>query len=194
MFINTTRRNQNRSTDVPLEKLYTQLEVNQLLKKNSAIFQVDEAEKEAQVINKQKRRNSRSVAKLVKKSNRILVSISSHGLPIDLFPDTINVEEGRITIINRHFLASEVHSVDIKDISNIFINTSIIFSQLVIISKTFEENEIKIRNLRISEAVYVRKIIEGLRTFESKKINTSNYSTEDLVAKLEELSKTEIVM
>ena len=194
MYINTTRRNQNRSTDVPLEKLYTQLEVNQLLKKNSAIFQVDEAEKEAQVINKQKRRNSRSVAKLVKKSNRILVSISSHGLPIDLFPDTINVEEGRITIINRHFLASEVHSVDIKDISNIFINTSIIFSQLVIISKTFEENEIKIRNLRISEAVYVRRIIEGLRTFESKKINTSNYSTEDLVAKLEELSKTEIVM
>ena len=65
---------------------------------------------------------------------------------------------------------------------------------MVIISKTFEENEIKIRNLRISEAVYVRKIIEGLRTFESKKINTSNYSTEDLVAKLEELSKTEIVM
>ena len=194
MYINTTRRNQNRSTDVPLEKLYTQLEVNQLLKKNSAIFQVDEAEKEAQVINKQKRRNSRSVAKLVKKSNRILVSIYSHGLPFDFFPDTINVEEGRITIINRHFLASEVHSVDIKDISNIFINTSIIFSQLVIISKTFEENEIKIRNLRISEAVYVRKIIEGLRTFESKKINTSNYSTEDLVAKLEELSKTEIVM
>src|SRR3989344_8165156 len=187
---------QKRSNNNRPEKLYTQHEVDDLLEKGEDRLssKTREIEKESRASDKQKRLNNRAIANLVKKSNRILASISSHAFPIDLFPDTINIEEGRITIINRHFLSSEIHSVDIKDISNIFINTSIIFSQLVIISKTFEENEIKIRNLRISEAVYVRKIIEGLRTFESKKINTSNYSTEDLVAKLEELSKTEIVM
>jgi len=103
------------------------------------------------------------------------------------------VEEGRITIINRNFLSSEVHSVDIKDISNIFINSIIFFSQLVIISKTFEENEIKIRNLRPREAIFVRRIIEGLRIFASNKIDTSSYTKEELIAKLEELSTTEIV-
>ena len=145
-------------------------------------------------MDKQKRLDNKTVANLLKKSNRILVSISSHGFPFDLFPNTINIEDGRITIINRHFLSSEVHSVDIKNISNIFINTSIFFSQLVIISKTFEENEIRIRNLKTSEAIFVRRIIEGLRVFENKQIDTSNYTKEELITKLEKLSTTEIVI
>ena len=156
-------------------------------------FNQQEIAKESQAADKQKRLNSKAVAKLVKKSNRILVSISSHAFPFDIFPDTINVEEGRITIINRFLLSSEVHSVDIKDISNIFINQTIFRSQLVIISKTFEENEIRIKNLKTKEAVFARRIIEGLRVFENKKIETSGYTKEELVAKLEELSTTEIV-
>lgn len=133
------------------------------------------------------------VADLIKKSNRILVKISSHALPFDFFPNSIVVEEGRVTIINRHFLSSEVHSVDMKNIANIFINTTWFFSQLVIISKTFEENEIKIRNLRTKDAIFVRRIIEGLRVFEREEINTSDYTVEELISKLKKLSTTSIV-
>jgi hypothetical protein len=134
------------------------------------------------------------VADLVKKSNRILATISSFGFPIKLLADTINIEEGRVTIITRNFfMSSLVHSVDIKDISNIFINTAPFFAQLVIVSKTFMENEIRINNLKKSEAVLARRIIEGLRIFESKQIDTSVYSTQELLIKLEELSTTEIV-
>lgn len=133
------------------------------------------------------------IANLVKKSNRILVSISSHAFPFDFFPNTINIEEGRVTIIYRHFLSSEVNSIDIKNISNVFINTTIFRSQLVIISKTFEENENKLRNLRTNEAIFVRRIIEGLRIFNNEKIDTSNYSKEELIDKLKELSMTKIV-
>ncbi len=174
--------NQRGNTTIWPEKLYTQHEVDDLLEKE-----------EIQTVGEQKRLDNRTVANLVKKSNRILVSISSHAFPFDFFPDTINVEEGRVTIIKRHLLSSEVHSIDIKDISNIFINTTIFFSQLVIISKTFEENEIKIRNLRNKEAVFVRRMIEGLRTFESKQIDTSGYTKEELLTKLQELSTTGIV-
>jgi hypothetical protein len=177
------------------EKLYSQHEVDNLIEKSkdNIYSQTREIEKETQTADKQKRLNTKTVANLVKKSNRILVSVSSHALPFDFFPNTINVEEGRITIINRHLLSSEVHSVDIRDISNIFINRTFLFSQLVIISKTFENNEVKIRNLRTKEAVFARRIIEGLRVFESKQIDTSNYTKEGLIAKLEELSTTEIV-
>lgn len=149
--------------------------------------------KETEVVSKQKRLNSQAVADLVKRSNRILVSISSHAFPLDIFPDTVNVEEGRVTIINRHFLSSEVHSVDIKDISNIFINQTVFRSQLIIVSKTFEENKIKIKNLITKEAIFCRRIIEGLRIFTSKQIDTFNYTRKELVAKLEELSETKIV-
>ena len=134
------------------------------------------------------------VAGLVKKSNRILITISTHRFPFDFFPDTLNVEEGRVTIIARNFfLSSQVHSVDIKDISNIFVNTAPFFAQLVIVSKTFTRNEIRIKYLRKDEAFLVRRIIEGLRTFLSKQIDTSSYSKSELIAKLKELSTTEIV-
>ena len=134
------------------------------------------------------------VAGLVKKSNRILMTISTHRFPFDFFPDTLNVEEGRLTIINRSFfLSSQVHSVDIKDISNVFVNTAPFFDQLVIISKTFTKNEIRIKYLWKDEAVMVRRIIEGLRIFQSKQIDTSVYSVKELIAKLKELSTTDIV-
>jgi hypothetical protein len=170
------------STLIRPEKLYTQKEVDTI-----------QRYAKTQVGDQKIQQDNSAIAKMVKKSNRILLSISSHAFPFDVFPDSVNIEEGRITVINRHFLSSEVHSIDIKDISNIFINTTLFFSQLVIISKTFEENEIKIRNLRTSEAIFARRIIEGLRTFISKQIDTSNYTKKELVAKLEELSTTEIV-
>ncbi|OGK62120.1 hypothetical protein A2334_04660 [Candidatus Roizmanbacteria bacterium RIFOXYB2_FULL_38_10] len=134
------------------------------------------------------------VAELVKKSNRILASISTHRFPFDFFPNTINIEEGRVTVIIRSFfLSSQVHSVDIKDISNIFINMAPFFAQLVIYSKTFEANEVRIRYLWKKQAIYARRIIEGLRIFQEKQIDTSMYSKKELISKLEDLSTTEIV-
>lgn len=135
------------------------------------------------------------VAGLVRKSNRILATVSTHKFPFDFFPDTVNVEEGRITIITRNFFSSsQVHSVDIKDISNVFINMAPFFAQLIIVSKTFAKNEVRIGNLRKKEAIYARRIIEGLRIFVNKQIDTLTYTKEELIAKLEELSTTEIVM
>jgi hypothetical protein len=194
--MNIQIRNQNGDSNIRPERLYTQDEVDDLIekRKDGLTSQAREIEEETQVSDKQKRLDNRIVANLVKKSNRILVSISTHAFPFDFFPNTINIEEGRITIIKRHWLSSDVHSVDIKDISNIFINSTLLFSQLVIISKTFEENEIKIRNLRTKEAVFGRRIIEGLRTFVNKQIDTSSYTKAELIVKLEELSSTAIMM
>jgi len=149
---------------------------------------------EAVVEDNNKRSDKNLVAGLVRRSNRILVSIRSHKFPFDFFPDTINIEEGRVNIITRYFFySSEVHSVDIKDITNIFIDTSPFFAELVIVSKTFTENEIGVKSLRKKEAIYARRIIEGLRVFESNKIDTSVYTKRELVSKLEEISTTEIV-
>lgn len=152
-------------------------------------------QKETQRIDQQKILDKGLIAGLVKKSNRILISISTHCFPFDFFPDILNVEEGRITVIIRNsFFSSQVHSVDIKDISNIFINLTPFFAQLVIFSKTFAKNQIKIRNLWKQEAIFARRLVEGLRVFEENQIDTSKYNKEELIAKLQELSKTEIVV
>jgi hypothetical protein len=48
-------------------------------------------------------------------------------------------------------------------------------------------------NLRTKDAIFARRIIEGLRIFENENIDTYDYTTEKLISKLEELSKTNIV-
>jgi len=194
IMINILTNREKKESPKP-EKLYTQGEVDALQKENAELLaSQNDAPVPAVPTEEPPVSNTEAIAQLVEKSNRILLSISSHAFPIDIFPDTINIEEGRITIIKRRFLSSEIHSIDIKNISNIFINSTIFFSQLVIISTTFEANEIKVRNLRTKEAVFARRIIEGLRTFETNKIDTSAFSTKELIAKLQELSTTKIVM
>jgi hypothetical protein len=127
-----------------------------------------------------------SVDDLVKSSNRCIITISS-GYAWSFFPDTINVEESRITFIFRQLFASQSHSVDIKDISNVFIESSLFSATLQIVSKTYVQNDIKIGNLDRKKAVKVRMIIEGLRTLSGHNLNTSSYTVPELISKIEEM-------
>jgi hypothetical protein len=131
---------------------------------------------------------------LVKKPSRLLATIYSHRFPIDLFPDKLHVEEGKVTIVKcKFFFTSEVYSVDIKNISNILINTAPLFAELVIVSNTFTKNEIRIKHLWIQQAIEIRKIIEGLRVLDKEGVDTSIFSKKDLISKLLEMNKSELV-
>lgn len=177
------------------EKPYTISEFDEVFDNNPGRY-LSPSEVEQQDLlkaRKKKTKDSDMMADLVNKSNRILMSVSTHSFPFNFFPSTLNIEEKRITIITRRFLSSDVHSIDIRNITNVFINISIFYSQLTIISKTYAENEIRLSGIRTKEAVLARRIIEGLRVFEQNKIDTHGYSKLDLISKLEELSKTEIV-
>jgi hypothetical protein len=122
---------------------------------------------------------------LVRKSNRCIISISS-SFPWNFFPDTIDIEESRVTFKFSQFLSSQSHSVEIKDISNVFIESSMFFSTLQVVSRTYVQNDIKIGHLNKKKAVLVQKIIEGLRTFSEHNINTSNYEIDELISKIRE--------
>lgn len=134
------------------------------------------------------------VEQLVRKPSRLLASIRTHKLLIDPFPNELHVEEGKVTIVKRKFFfTSEVYAVDIKNISNILINTAPLFAEIVIVSNTFTKNEIRIKHLWIQQAIEIRKIIEGLRILDSEGVDTSIFSKDDLISKLMELNKTELV-
>jgi hypothetical protein len=138
-------------------------------------------------------KNRKAVEDMVSNSNRILLKVSSV-FPWDLFPSSIVLEETRLTVIHRQLFSSQVHSVNIKDVVNIFIDTGILFAQLTIVSNTFAENQIIINRLWKKDAIFMRRLIEGLRMFISKDIDTSDYKVEDLINKLKELSTTVIVL
>jgi len=124
---------------------------------------------------------------LIRKSNRCIISISSV-FPWNFFPNTIDVEESRITIIFRQLFTSQSHSLDIKDISNVRIESGFFFATLQIVSKTFTQNDIKVEYLKKKDAYRAKDIIEGLRTFVYNDINSSNYEIKELINKLKELS------
>lgn len=137
--------------------------------------------------------NRKAVEDMVSKSNRTLLKISSV-FPFDLFPSSIITEETRLTIIHRQLFASQVYSVDIKNISNTFMDTGFLFAQLTIVSDTFAQNQVVVNRLRKKEAIFMRRIIEGLRMFVDKDIDTTSYEIEELISKLKELSTIGIVL
>lgn len=139
-----------------------------------------------------KEEDRQTVNDLIKKSNRCIISISSL-FPWDFFPNTIEVEESRVTVMFRQFLASQSHSVDIKDISNVFIESSYFFASLRIVSRTFIQNDITIGHLEAKKAHKVQMVIEGLRTFAEHNIDTSNYEVRELIAKIEEFHTNKTV-
>ena len=137
-------------------------------------------------------KNRQAVEDMVNNSNRILLRVFSV-FPLDLFPSSIIVEETRLTIIHRQLFSSQAYSADIKNISNIFIDTGVLFSRLTIVSDTFVENQVIIDKLWKKEAIFIRRIIEGLRMFVDKDIDTTGYKIEELINKLRELSTTGMV-
>lgn len=179
--IRTTTRDHNniRATFAPLAPI----------RKSPQVLdqELQEEGKNEQKINKalKKEEDRQIVNDLVTKSNRCIISISSL-FPWDFSPNTIQVEESRVTFIFRQFLATQSHSVDIKDISNVFIQSSPFFATLQIVSRTFVQNDIRIGHLNAKKAQRVHMIIEGLRTLAEHNVDTSNYEVPELIAKIEE--------
>ncbi len=139
-----------------------------------------------------KEKDIQLVQELIKKSNRSIISISAI-FPWDFFPNTISVEESRLTIVFHQFLTSQTHSINIKDISNVFLEASPFFATLQIVSRTYVQNEITLSHLNPQKASKVKMIIEGLRTLSEHNIETSNYEIPELIAKIEEFHSNKTV-
>lgn len=155
---------------------------------------LQEEGKNEQTINEatKKEEDKQLVNDLIRKSNRCIIRISSHYI-FEFIPNTIEVEESRVTFTFRQFLSSQSYSVNIKDISNVFIQSSLFFATLQVVSRTFTQNDITIGHLDPKKAQRVQMIIEGLRTFAENNIDTSNYEVNELIAKIEEFHTNKTV-
>lgn len=194
----TPQQKENNKISYWLNKLFNQeKEINKEIHENiSKDKLIVENVKQISNINQVKKaeNDKKVIGDMVFVSNAILMSASSFLFPFNFFPTTINVETTRVTIITRQLFSSQVYSIDIKDISSVFIETSIFFAAITLISKTYSQKKLVIDRLWKKEAIMLRRIIEGLRMFEKNEINISNFTKEELLSKLEELSETKIVL
>lgn len=124
---------------------------------------------------------------LMEKNERVLCQISTV-FPFTLFPTKVIVRENKVEVIFSNFFASKtIRSADIKDISEIVINTSWFFSSMKIVAKTFVDNEITVSFLKNDDALKVRRLVEGLTSMAEEKIDVSKLSTDNLIDRSEKL-------
>lgn len=124
---------------------------------------------------------------LVEKSQRVLMNATTV-FPFDFFPDSIIVDENKLTIVKRIFFWSEtVFTVLVKDILSIGISSNPFFSTLSVEVKGFEKNPAPVNYLWNKDAVQIKKLITGLTTCVKEGINTSLISDKEVARKVEEI-------
>ena len=128
---------------------------------------------------------------LVEKTSQPLFKIKT-AIPLDPFPNEIIIDINKVNIIFRYFFRSQhIHSIYIKDISDIIVETSLFFSTLSLVDVGFTENSIDINYLKTDEALKARRIIQGLIIAHKNGIDFSKTEIPNLRDSLEELGKAQ---
>ncbi len=111
--------------------------------------------------------------------------------PFEFWPTEVNMDLNKVTIVyTSMWVNHHIHSVFIKDISDVFVETSLFFASLVIVDIGFIENEIRIKYLKKDEAMQARRIIQGLVVARKQDVDlTKLENVERLVEKLESLGQ-----
>lgn len=108
--------------------------------------------------------------------------------PFDLFPDTLTIEMNQVHVSSKAFFKSKrIHSVALRDISDVFVETSPFYATLKLIDRNFIENQISIPFLKKAEAIKAQRIIQGLVVAEREGVDVTKVHDAELVEKLEAL-------
>jgi len=126
---------------------------------------------------------------LAAKSDSVLLKVSTVW-PFTFFVNHIIIDPYKVNIIFREFFWSEhIHSVMVKDILDVVVDTSIFFATLTIVDQGYIENSINITYLKRDDALKARKIIQGLVIAHRQSIDLSALKPSHIKEQAEELGK-----
>lgn len=142
---------------------------------------------------KQKRRNTFKFYGLLNKSEGVILRIRNI---IPIFTGEIVIDTAKVTLIHRPFFFSErIHSISVKDISDVYIETVPFLATIYIVDTGFadvtapENTTVKIRWLWKRDAERARRIITGLMESVKEEVDLKNLDEEGLFERLEEIGK-----
>lgn len=147
----------------------------------------EEAEKD---IVKDSEKNQSKLNDLLEKAGKILFEASAVW-PFDFFPNKIIIDTHKMNIIfYEFFLSRRFHSISIKDISDIIVDTGPFFAVIKIVDAGFTENSIELRFFKKKDALKIRRLVQGLAIASKHEIDLSKVDTEALIEKIEELGSS----
>lgn len=112
--------------------------------------------------------------------------------PFTLFPDTIIVDRAKITITHRIFFwTAEVVSIRVEDVLNVMADVGPFFGSVKIVTRFFSsEKPYAVDYLWRSDALRIKRILQGYVIATQKEIDCSNLDTWRLSKLLEELGSS----
>lgn len=137
---------------------------------------------------KENKDDIQKLQELVTKTRRVLFAISSF-FPFDIFPDSIVLDETKVTITTRNFfLAKQEYTFPYEDILDITVEASVLFATLRIFVEEPKE-PFTVRHLKKEEALRAKHMLEGLRICIKEGVDIIKIPTEKLVKDLEEIGR-----
>lgn len=138
-----------------------------------------------------KNSSTQNLDEMVKMVDKPLLQIKTV-FPFTLFPTKIILDIHKISIVYKHFFASEqIHSVLIRDVSDVVLETSLFFATLKIIDIGYTDNTIDIAYLKKSDGNLARRVIQGLTMAHKNNVDLTKVERQNLVGKLESLGTNE---
>ncbi len=123
-------------------------------------------------------------------ANRVLLQVSTV-FPFDLFPDSIIVDENKISVIKRDFFANKrMFSTFHKDVVSVTLNTSLFFATLIIEIVGVENRPPPIKYLLKNDAIKARRLILGLAAAAKEKIDVKEIPLSELYNLTQQIGKS----
>ena len=129
--------------------------------------------------------------KLADKSSDVLLKVSTV-FPFTLFVNDIIVDPYKVNVVFREFFYSEhIHSIMVKDILDVVVETSVFFATVKIVDQGYTENSVNVSYLKREDALRLRKIIQGLVIAHRQAVDLSQLNPAHIKNKAEELGTVE---
>lgn len=123
---------------------------------------VDSRYSRARFLQNFRNNESTTVEEMKRKSKKVLLNIKTV-FPFKFFPTHIIVDVHRIIVIEQTFLfADTIRSIPIQNIQYVRCDRSLLFGTLCLRTYGFSDREVVISNLWNKDALYARRLIEGL--------------------------------
>lgn len=117
---------------------------------------------------------------VVRESHTILAKASAV-FPLQLFPDRVNIDRHKLTIIHREFFGIEkTVSVPIENIKNVEADFGPFFGSVKITSDLFINNTQTVHYLRRSEAKMLQKLVQGAVVAQREAIDLNKIEVKQL--------------
>ncbi len=121
-------------------------------------------------------------------SSRMPLYSTSACFPFDFFPDQLSIEIAQVNVMKKSFFFTQhIQSIPIKNVADVFLQTSVFFATLKIIDSSYIENSVKIEYLKKDDACKARQLIQGLVIAHKEGIEVTGIPPKELILKLEQL-------